>query len=162
MVSDFEDLKVSARYGAWMVTSDQQMGGKSTAEMHAVEGGAHGSKGALAVAGELVPGESAFTWAGVLFYPGSSPDAAMDLSRHKTLSFWAKGDGSQYTVAVRTESNAGQIPGIQPFVAGPEWKQYTFSLADFTTDGHDITGIAFVRAQQTGKFVFELDELEIK
>jgi hypothetical protein len=54
------------------------------------------------------------------------------------------------------------MPGIQPFVAGPEWKQYTFSWSDLKTDGHDVTGIAFAHAQEPGKFEFEIDEVEIK
>jgi hypothetical protein len=144
-----------------MVTSDQQMGGKSTATMKAVEGGANASKGALQVTGEIVPGAD-FTWAGVLFHPGSSPEEAVNLSRRKTISFWAKGDGKSYAVAVMTESNSGGMPGIQPFVAGPEWKQYSFPLSDFQTDGHDVTGIAFAHAQQPGKFEFELDDVAIK
>jgi beta-glucosidase len=161
VVSNFDDLKTSANYGAWMTTSDQQMGGKSTASMHAVGGGANGSKGALQVTGEIVPGAD-FTWAGVLFYPGSSPEDAVNLSSKKTISFWAKGDGKNYAIAVQTESGAGQMPGIQPFVAGPEWKQYTFSWSDFKTDGHDVTGIAFAHAQEPGNFEFEIDEVDIK
>jgi len=161
VVSNFDDLKVSANYGAWMITSDQQMGGKSTASMHAVEGGATGSKGALQVMGEIMPGAD-FTWAGVVFHPGSSPEGAVNLSGKRTISFWAKGDGKNYAVAVQTESNAGQMPGIQAFVAGPEWKQYTFSWPDLKSDGHDVTGIAFAHTQEPGKFEFEIDEVEIK
>jgi hypothetical protein len=161
VMSNFDDMKTSASYGAWMTTSDQQMGGKSTASMHAVEGGANGSKGALQVTGEIVPGAD-FTWAGVVFHPGSSPQDAVNLSGKKTISFWAKGDGKNYAVAVQTESGAGQMPGIQPFVAGSEWKQYTFAWPDFKTDGHDVTGIAFAHAQEAGKFEFEIDEVEIK
>jgi len=161
MVSNFDDLKVGANYGAWAVTSDAEMGGKSKGSMQAVAGGANGSKGALQVTGEIVPGAD-FTWAGVVFHPGSSADEAVNLSGKKTLSFWAKGDGKNYAIAVETESTAGQMPGILPFVAGPEWKQYTFSWSDFKTDGHDITGIAFAHAQEPGKFGFEIDEVEIK
>lgn len=61
-----------------------------------------------------------------------------------------------------TESNAGGMPEIKPFEAGTEWKQYTFPLSDFQTDGHDVTGIAFAHAQEPGKFEFEIDEVEIK
>ncbi len=161
MVSNFDDLKTSASFGAWAVTSDVEMGGKSKATMQAVPSGANGSQGALQVTGELVPGAS-FTWAGVAFHPGSSPDEAVNLSSKKTFSFWAKGDGKTYAVAVVTESSAGQMPGIQPFVAGPEWKQYTFPWSDFKTDAHDVTGIAFAHAQEPGKFEFEIDEVEIK
>ena len=151
------DLKTTAQYGAWAVSSDADIGGKSKATLQPVSGGANGSKGALQVTGELVPG-AAFTWAGVAFHPGASADEAVNLSGKKTLSFWAKGDGKSYAVAVMTESNSGQMPGIQPFVAGPEWKQYTFSWSDFKTDGHDVTAIAFAHAQEPGKFEFELDE----
>jgi beta-glucosidase len=161
VVSNFDDLKASANYGAWAVTSDAEMSGKSKASMQAVEGGASGSKGALQVMGEIVPGAD-FTWAGVVFHPGSSADEAVNLSSKKTLSFWAKGDGKNYAIAVETESTAGQMPGIQPFVAGPEWRQYTFSWSDFKTDGHDVTGIAFAHAQEPGKFEFEIDEVQIK
>ena len=161
LVSNFDDLTTSAAYGAWMVTSDQQMGGKSTASMKAVEGGANGSRGALQVSGEIVPGAD-FVFAGVLFHPGDSPEDAVNLSSRKVISFWAKGDGKNYAVAVLTESNAGGMPGIEPFVAGPEWKQYTFPMSDFQTDGHDVTGIAFAHAQEPGKFEFEIDEVEIK
>jgi beta-glucosidase len=161
VVSTFDDLKVSANYGAWMTTSDGEGGGKSSASMQAVEGGANGSKGALKVTGEIVPG-APFTYAGVFFYPGSSPGDAVNFASKKTISFWAKGDGKNYAVAVQTESTQGQMPGIQPFVASPEWKRFSFPLSQFQTDGHDLLGIAFAHAQEPGKFEFEIDELEIK
>ncbi|MGH9515017.1 MAG: CIA30 family protein [Terriglobales bacterium] len=161
MVSNFDDLKLTAQYGSWAVTSDADIGGMSKATLQPIAGGANGSKGALQVSGEVVPG-AAFTWAGVGFHPGSSPDEAVNLSSKKTFSFWAKGDGKSYAVAVVTQSSAGQMPVIHPFQAGPEWKQYTFSWSDFKTDGHDITGFAFAHAQDAGKFDFEIDELAIK
>jgi beta-glucosidase len=161
LVSNFDDLKVSANYGSWMTTSDVETGGKSNASMQAVEGGANGSKGALKVSGEIVPG-AAFSYAGVFFYPGSSPGDAVNFTSKKTISFWAKGDGKNYAVAVQTESTQGQMPAIQPFVAGPEWKQSSFPLSQFQTDGHDLLGFAFAHAQEPGKFEFEIDEVEIK
>jgi hypothetical protein len=54
------------------------------------------------------------------------------------------------------------MPAIQPFVAGPEWKQFSFPLSQFQTDGHDLLGFAFAHAQEPGKFEFEIDEVEIK
>ncbi len=161
VVSNFDDLKVSANYGAWMATSDAEAGGKSHAAFQVVEGGADGSKGALKVTGEIVPG-APFTWAGVLYYPGTSPEDAVNLSTKKTLSFWAKGDGKHYAVAVQTEATAGQMPGIQPFEAGADWKQFSFPFSEFHTDGHDVLGIAFAHAQEPGKFEFEIDEVKIQ
>jgi hypothetical protein len=47
-------------------------------------------------------------------------------------------------------------------VAGPDWKQYSFPISSFETDGHDITNLAFARGRELGKFAFEIDQLEIK
>ncbi len=162
VVSNFDDLKVAANYGSWMTTSDSEAGGKSTSAMQAVAGGANGSNGALKISGELVSGGAPFNWAGVFFFPGSSPNASANLSSKKTLSFWAKGDGKSYAVAVQTETNQGQMPAIVPFTVGPDWKQYSFPWSAFKTDGSDIRGIAFAHAQEPGKFEFEIDNVEIK
>ncbi len=51
---------------------------------------------------------------------------------------------------------------MQPFVAGPDLKQYWFSLSSFETDSHDVTNLAFARGQELGKFDFEIDQVEIK
>jgi hypothetical protein len=161
LVSNFDDLKPAAAYGGWTTTSDTEIGGRSTASLAAVEGGANGTKGALKISGEIVPGAQ-FTWAGVVFHPGTSPEVPANLSSKKTISFWAKGDGKNYAVVVETEENQGSMPTIKPFAAGPEWKPYSFPISSFNTDGHDITGIAFAHAQEPGKFEFEIDEVEIK
>ena len=66
---------------------------------------------------------------------------------------------------VLTESRNGQsgdIPAMTSFVAGPEWKQYTFPFSTFDTDGSDLSGLGFIRAQEPGKFQFQLDQVEIK
>jgi beta-xylosidase len=161
LVSNFDDMKASANYGSWISGSDAMGGGKSTSSMQAVAGGANNSKGALRVTGELVPGAQ-FLWAGALFTPGSSPAEGVNLSGKKTISFWAKGDGKTYTIAVTTESHQGGMPAMKPFAAGPEWKLSSFPISDFQTDGSDITGVAFVSGGTPGKFEFEIDEVEIK
>ena len=161
LVSNFDDLKISASYGSWMTLSDKIGGGKSDASIKAVPGGANGSKGALEVTGEIVPGPG-FTWAGAFFVPGDSIEDPVNLSDKKTVSFWARGDGQTYAVVVGTQRNSAQMPAIQQFVAGPEWKQYTFLLSVFKTDGSDVTSVAFAQAQKPGKFEFQIDEVEIK
>jgi hypothetical protein len=161
VVSNFDDLKTSASYGNWIAGSDGMSGGKSTSSIQAVAGGANNSKGAMEIGGELVAGAQ-FLWAGVLYAPGGSPSESVNLSAKKTISFWAKGDGKTYTIAVTTEHNQGGMPAMKQFAAGPDWKQYSFPISDFGTDGSDITGLAFASAGTPGKFAFELDEVEIK
>src|SRR5580704_5343692 len=77
VVSTFDDMKVSANYGTWISTSDSENGGKSTGSMQVVEGGADGSKGALKVTGEIIPG-APFAYSGVMFAPGGSPMEAVN------------------------------------------------------------------------------------
>ena len=163
VVSNFDDLKVSANYGAWIPGSDAMNGGKSTISIAPVEPGANGTKGALKVSGELIAG-AGFLWSGVLFSPGGEMAASepANLSGKKTLSFWAKGDGKACIVAMMTEANAGGMPKMQFFTAGPEWKQYSFPLSAFGTDGSDVNQIIFAHGQTPGKFEFLLDEVEIK
>jgi beta-glucosidase len=161
LVSNFDDLSASASYGSWITMSDQMTGGKSTAAIKAVEGGAEGSRGALQVSGEIVP-HAPFAWAGAFFVPGSSPEDPANLADKKAISFWAKGDGQSYAVSVRTESNSNQMPVFQQFIAGQEWKPYSFPLSGFKTDGSDVTAVAFALAQKPGKFEFEIDQVEIK
>ncbi len=161
VVSNFDDMKTSANYGAWVAGSDGMNGGKSTSSIRAVAGGANNSKGAMQVTGELVAGAQ-FLWGGALFAPGGSPSESVNLSGKKTISFWAKGDGKTYTIAVTTENNQGGMPAMKQFAAGTDWKQYSFPISDFGTDGSDITGLAFVSAGAPAKFGFEIDEVEIK
>ena len=83
-----------------------------------------------------------------------------NLSNKKTISFWAKGDGRTYTLALITQGLQG-VPPMKMFAAGPEWNHYSFALSDFDADKTEVTSLAFVNAAP-GKFEFELDEVEIK
>ena len=161
IVSTFDDGKVSANYGSWTSASDAMQGGKSTVSIQVVDGGANNSKGALRITGEIIPG-APYTYAGALFIPGASFEDPANLSSKKTISFWAKGDGKTYVLAMGTQSRQNQMPAMKPFVAGPDWKQYSFPISSFETDGHDVTNLAFARGQEPGKFEFEIDQVEIK
>ncbi|HEY1463403.1 MAG TPA: CIA30 family protein, partial [Terriglobales bacterium] len=161
VVSNFDDGKVSAAYGSWMTTSDAMMGGKSVANIKVVDGGANNTKGALDISGETIAGAQ-FLWAGAMFVPGSSPEDAVNLSSKKEISFWAKGDGNTYVFALSTQANQGQMPVMKQFVAGPEWKQYSFPMSSFETDGHDVVNMIFALGQNAAKFDFEIDDFQIK
>ncbi len=54
------------------------------------------------------------------------------------------------------------MPAMTGFAAGSEWKKYAFPFSTFDTNGSDLTGLNFVRAQEPGKSQFEIDQLEIK
>jgi beta-glucosidase len=161
VVSTFDDGKISAAYGSWEAVTDSLGGGKSVASLQIVDGGANNSKGALRVSGETISGAQ-FLFAGAAFSPGSSLQDPVNLSAKKEISFWAKGDGKTYVFLVSAQGLQGQMPKMEHFVAGPEWKQYTFPISSFGTDGHDVMNLGFAYNQQVGKFDFEIDQLEIR
>ena len=160
LISDFDDGTSTARFGSgWMPSTDSYMGGKSTAQMHVVDGGAEGSKGALQIDGELI--QNSIMWSGAMFFPGPTPMAPANLSGKKSISFWAKGDGATYSLLVYAQAN-GYIPARQNFVAGPEWKKVTMPLSAFNTDGHDLMGIFFGAASSPGHFKFFIDNVRLE
>src|SRR5262249_41238966 len=152
LVSDFEDGKPDAKFGAgWTGSTDKFAGGKSTAEYKVIPGGANGTAYSLGVTGEISP-VFAFPWAGVIFYPGPRPMTPANLSSKKGIRFWAKGDGHAYQVMVFTKSG-GFRPVSQEFSASPEWKQVSIPFASFGgTDGHDIMGVAFAAGTGAARF----------
>jgi hypothetical protein len=113
----------------------------------------------LQVEGEIRPGFP-YAWAGAAFYPGTAPMQAANLSSAKTIRFWARGDGKTYRLMIYSQAR-GYLPGMMDFVAGAEWKQYTFPLSAFGTDGHDVTAIVFSAGSDPQKFGFQIDGVEL-
>ena len=162
IISNFDDgtLKTSLGMG-WLVSTDQMMGGASTAAMNVVDGGASGTPKSLETAGTVAPGLP-YAWAGPMFMPGAHAMMPVDLSAAKALHFWAKGDGRTYHVMVFSQGR-GQMPLTVDFVAGADWKEYSFPFSAFEgIDGHDVMGIAFTAGPQPGPFSFRIDEVTLK
>ena len=152
-IADFEEGVV------FHASTDAIAGGKSTATL-AIVPGAHGSKGALHVAGEVAPG-LAYAWSGAMWEPGDAPLAAVDLSSTHGLSFLARGDGATYRVMVFTKRR-GRFPSIKTFVAGPAWTPVRLAWSDFDgSDGSDVFGIAIVAGPAPGAFALELDDVAL-
>jgi imidazolonepropionase-like amidohydrolase len=160
LISDFDSSDTpKAAFGAgWMVSTDSIRGGKSTAQMKVVPGGAESSKSALQIDGTIV--ENSVAWAGAMFFPGTAPMAPANLSSKKTITFWAKGDGKTYNLMVYLQSN-GYIPKSQTFTAGPEWKKITIPFSSLETDGHDVMGIFFGAWVQPGAFSLVIDNVRL-
>ncbi len=159
-ISDFEDGKPSSKFGfGWTISTDSFRGGKSTAEMKVVSGGAEGSQSALQITGEIVANPIA--WSGAMFFPGVQPMAPANLTGRKSMTFQARGEGRKYHVMIYTQAG-GFMPQLQSFTAGPEWQKITLSLSDFGTDGHDITGIFIGSWLAPGKFALAIDNVRLE
>ncbi|MDQ2890590.1 MAG: CIA30 family protein [Gemmatimonadota bacterium] len=162
LISNFDDGSTKSSMGTgWVVSTDQMAGGASTATMTVVDGGANGTPKSLETKGVVAPGLP-YAWAGPMFMPGSPPMAPVNMSAAKGLQFWARGDGRTYHVMVFAASK-GRMPLMVDFVAGTEWKEYTFPFSGFDgIDGHDIMGIAFTAGPQPGPFTFRIDEVSVR
>jgi len=161
LVSNFDDGKLSSFLGfGWQVSTDQVLGGKSTAEIKVVEGGAEGSPFALQIKGKITPG-AMYKWAGAMFFPGSKPMLPVDFSRFKKIAFWAKGEGKNYRIMLYAE-RYGYVPLQKSFFAGPEWKEYIFPLSDFDQfDGKGLMGVLFTGIEE-GDFILFIDSVEFR
>ena len=106
---------------------------------------------------------SPFVWAGPMFFPGPAPMAAVDLSRFKSVSFKARGDGREYQVMLFA-TRLGQQPAVHTFTAGPEWQEHTIPFTSFSIqlDGSDIAGLLFSGALPAGGFRFQLDDVRLR
>lgn len=164
LVSNFDDGSTKASFGSWMGGGDAMNGGKSTGEIKVVSPGANGTKSALQVSGNLVTAGQPFAWSGALFWPGAGPMRPANLSQHKAIHFWAKGDGKSYTLLMLTETRNGQngVPAMVPFSAGPEWKEYTLPYSSFETDGSNITGLGFFHTKEDGAYSLQIDEVSFQ
>ncbi len=159
-ISDFEDGAATTKFGqSWQASTDQMMGGKSTAEIKVVDGGAEGSKKALQITGDIVTG--GVSWAGAMFFPGSTPMAPVNLSVKKAITFWTKGDGRNYQLMLFAKSK-GFIPVTKEFTAGPEWKKVIIPFSAFATDGSDLEGLLFSGAPPSGRFNFLIDDVRLE
>jgi imidazolonepropionase-like amidohydrolase len=162
LVSDFEQDKISSRYGSgWNISTDKQMSGESVATMRLVGEGANNSRGALEVTGEIKQG-FAFPWAGVFFAPGEKSTQAVNYENATELVFWAKGDGRRYNVMTFSSTQAG-VPPTQSFIAGPSWSEVRLPLDGFAgLDLSQVTGFSFNAGAPEGEFGFMIDNVEIR
>jgi len=150
-----------ASFGSgWKETTDTLAGGKSTASLALVKGGAMATRGALEVTGLVDPGLP-YAWSGAIFFPGSHPLEPMDLSASKGVAFHARGDGKSYRLMVFTK-RMGRMPASREFTTGPGWEEHHVSFSELGLDGTDVIGIAFCAGPEPGKFRFDVDEVALR
>jgi imidazolonepropionase-like amidohydrolase len=158
----FDETVDSQPGSGWHGTTDQMIGGRSTAAHRRIEPGAAGSAGALAIDGEIAAG-AAFPWAGVVFLPGAEPMAPVDLSARRELVFQARGDGREYQVMLLSGPSVQGMPAMRAFVAGAQWSTVRLPLAEFAgADLARVRGIGFAAGAPLGPYALMIDEVELK
>jgi imidazolonepropionase-like amidohydrolase len=156
VISNFDSGAAKTEFGsAWVISTDQYAGGKSTATMSVVEGGAAGTAGALHVVSEMREG-FAYPWAGAMAFFGTRPMSPVNLSQTKGLSFYARGD-TDIMVMIFARS-LGRIPAQKVVHAGSDWTLISVGWSDFGIDGSDVQAILF-SGRRVGTSEFSIDEL---
>jgi imidazolonepropionase-like amidohydrolase len=159
-ISDFEDGTLAARFGSgWQDSTDKLAGGVSEVQKEVVAGGAAGTGKSLAISGEVKAG-FAYPWSGMIFFPGATPMAPVDLSRFSGVSFWTRGDGRAYQLMLFA-TRLGRMPAQKSFPAGPDWQQVTIPFSELGLDGSDILGIFLGGGPALGTFRFQVDGVKL-
>jgi imidazolonepropionase-like amidohydrolase len=163
LISDFEQKKISSRYGnGWHVTTDQQMNGASQVSIKLIPSGVKNSKGALEISGRIKPG-FAFPWAGAFFGPSAKTMQAVSYSNAKELVFWVKGDGRTYSVMMLSSVSAAGAPPSQSFTTSNEWNEIRLPMAGFAgLELSSVSGFSFNAIGSEGEFSFMIDNVEIR
>jgi imidazolonepropionase-like amidohydrolase len=161
-VSNFDDGEPRVAFGSvWQTSTDSMMGGKSTASMKVIAGGANGTKGALEVSG-TIDGAAPYPWAGAMFFPSATPMSPVNLSRFREIVFWARGDGNEHQLMVFA-TRLGNIPAAYSFTPGPEWREYAVPFSHFSgIDGSDLRGVLFSAGAKAGPFRFAIDDVRFR
>lgn len=161
LIAGFEDGAISASFGAgWQVNNDADAGGKSEAEVAAVDGGADGSSMSMRVTGRIVPGDGPAAWAGPVFFPGPQPYGPVSMAGHEGISFWIRGDGSPVSVVIFARS-LPQAPATVSVPTTETWIEHRLAFADF--DGLGILALTAIMFSgiEPGDFEFQVDELRV-
>lgn len=168
LVADFENGTPAAKYGlGWAASSDAVMGGNSTAAIRVAEGGAGGSRHSIEITGTLSSG-SPYPFAGMSFLPAGKPDVQYpdqplaDFSGKRSLHFQVRGDGREYVVMI-LGAQAGAMPAMVGFTAGPEWTPVDVPLTEMANlDIQRVRNISISAAGSLGDFKLQVDDIEVR
>lgn len=156
-ISDFETDMGSGFGTTWMASTDQMMGGKSTARLALVAGGTGKSTHVLRVDGVIVAGQM-YPWAGAMLVLSKTPMAAVDVRPMRQLSFAVRSESPLRLMMFST--GTGRIPVTKDLPAAKEWTTVTVPLSELGLDGSDLQ--AFLISGISGAFSYELDDVRLR
>lgn len=147
-----QDMIPADRGFGWSATTDERMGGTSTATLRVEEG-------ALRIEGEIGDG-FAYPWAGAIYFPGDRPMAPTDLSAVSELVFRARGEGA-FRLMLFSPS-IGRIPLQRGFDVSTEWSEVHIDLRELGGQQEDITALSISAGGMPGPYRLEIDDVELR
>lgn len=158
-LGDFDNgIEAPSGY-VWTSTSDEMMGGASSATIETVEPGADGSAAAMSI-NASVSEKFAYPWAGA--YLGlADATQSVSLANFDTLQFFVKGTPGQYRLMMFSKDAFGAPPTLN-FKVTDKWAPVSLSLANFAGfDAGQFTGMAFATPMQAGDYAFAIDHVKL-
>ncbi len=159
-VSNFDDRQLSSRFGmGWKLFTDEGFGGRSSASVTAVAGGAGGSAGAMRILGRVEDNRGP-RFAGASFDPGGP----VNLSRFGTIELRVRGTPGRHLLMLFTASTGPA--GVKSMFELPEqgtgqWTQVSVELADLGVEALGLVSV-FVGADEVGAFELFVDDVRFR
>ncbi len=153
LLGDFSDGLEPANGLVWATTSDEMMGGGSSAVI------AVNAAGALAV-DTTISSAFPYPWAGA--YLAVIPEGStMNASEYVSIAFDVRGTAARYRLMIFVADAYGTPPTAEFEVTG-ERTRIVLPMADFgAIDWGRLTGLAIVAPMQSGDYDFEIDNVKM-
>jgi hypothetical protein len=142
---------VSSLGTKWIAYADTTVGGKSSAHVGIIDGGANGSKKAFEVSGRVTTDfEHGFAGAAVAL---NKEGRGQNMTAYIGIRFYVRGDGNSYQIHVLCSAVKDHNEYGKQFVAPRAWKLITIPFSELSQSaywgqqvpwtGKDVRGIAF-------------------
>jgi imidazolonepropionase-like amidohydrolase len=163
LLADFDQPPLSER---WMPAADTMMGGRSSARVVALEGGADGTAGALLVEVDLAAQgpDGMPPWAGVYHHPGPTPMAPVNASGLTTLRFHVQAEQDLWLVIFSGDGQPQRVAVPADAAAGGTWRPVTLDLGSVPGYRADaLKGLSWSTSTPAGGTArFALDQVELR
>lgn len=163
LLADFDQPPLSER---WMPAADTMMGGRSSARVSALEGGADGTAGALLVEVDLAAEgpDGMPPWAGVYHHPGPTPMAPVNAAGLDTLRFHVQAEQDLWLVIFSGDGPPQRVAVPADPAAGGAWRLVTIDLVSVPGYRADaLRGLSLSTSTPAGGSArFAIDQIELR
>ncbi|MEO0973734.1 MAG: CIA30 family protein, partial [Pseudomonadota bacterium] len=155
LLAHFDDSLDAPEAMAWSSTSDELMGGTSTATISHVPG----TSGFLSIQATVTE-DFSYPWGGA-FLGYSTPEMTGDLSDVRAIRFRIRGTPGDYRLMMFALGSFGAPPTATVAVTR-RWQEVEVDTAQFAGFVPTLfTGMAFVTPSNAGEYAFALDEVRL-